>query len=98
MKPAPPVTRTVLTGLLRESANAITGLAHWPRDRCRTRMRSRRHPMSGAFDLDRFLVDVFDPVPGERAVVMVDLPTPASPDNPAWADRRVMAAEWRDGL
>lgn len=29
---------------------------------------------------------------------MVDLPTPKSPDNSDWADRRKMAAEWRDAL
>lgn len=54
--------------------------------------------MTAPFDLEKFLVDVFDPQPGERAVVMTDLPTAASPDGPAWKDRRVMAAEWRDGL
>ena len=54
--------------------------------------------MAEAFDLERFLVDVFDPVAGEKAVVMTDIPTSACPDNQAWQDRRAMAAEWRGGL
>ncbi len=54
--------------------------------------------MTKAFDLERFLVDVFDPVAGEKAAVMTDLPTAACPDNQAWRDRRAMAAEWRGGL
>ena len=54
--------------------------------------------MSNPFDLKRFLVEVFDPVAGETAAVMVDVPTPSCPDEPRWADRRVMAEEWRAGL
>ena len=54
--------------------------------------------MAKAFDLEKFLVDVFAPVQGERAAVMVDLPTVACPDDSEWEDRRRMAAEWRAGL
>lgn len=54
--------------------------------------------MSRPFDLQRFLVDVFDPVPGERVAVVVDRPVPGVPDNDAWRERRAMAASWRDGL
>ena len=54
--------------------------------------------MSRSFDLQKFLVDVFDPVPGERAAVVVDRPVPGAPDNDAWRERRAMAATWRDGL
>jgi hypothetical protein len=54
--------------------------------------------MTRTFDLEKFLVDVFAPVAGERAVVIVDRPTPDVPDNPAWRERRAMAAEWREGL
>ena len=54
--------------------------------------------MSTSFDLEKFLVDVFDPVAGERAAVVVDLPTPTVPDGPLWRERRLMAAAWRDGL
>ena len=50
------------------------------------------------FDTAKLLTDVFDPQPGERAVVMVDLPTSAVPDNPQWQQRRAMAAEWRGVL
>lgn len=50
------------------------------------------------FALEKFLVDVFDPVPGERAAVTTDLPTPSSADHDAWRERRAMAAEWREGL
>jgi hypothetical protein len=54
--------------------------------------------MSHPFDLQKFLVDVFDPVAGERAAVVVDRPVPGVPDNDAWRERRAMAAAWRDGL
>lgn len=54
--------------------------------------------MSRAFDLEQFLVDVFAPVAGERAAVVVDLPTAQSADSAAWRERRAMAAEWREGL
>jgi hypothetical protein len=54
--------------------------------------------MTHTFDLEKFLVDVFAPVAGERAVILVDRPTPSVPDNPAWRERRAMAAEWREGL
>ncbi len=54
--------------------------------------------MERPFDLEKFLVDVFAPVAGEKALVMTDVPTPARPDHAAWRDRRQMAAEWRAGL
>lgn len=54
--------------------------------------------MGSAFDLERFLVDVFAPVKGETAAVVVDTPTPAVPDNDLWRERRAMAASWREGL
>jgi hypothetical protein len=54
--------------------------------------------MTQSFDLERFLIDVFDPEACERAAVMTDLPTAECPDNQAWRDRRTMAAEWRGGL
>ncbi len=54
--------------------------------------------MAETFDLERFLVDVFDPVAGEKAAVMTDVPTPVCPDDRDWQDRRAMAAEWRSGL
>ncbi len=50
------------------------------------------------FHLEKFLIDVFAPEPGEHAAVLTDLPTPTSPDTTAWVERRKMAAEWRDGL
>jgi leucyl aminopeptidase (aminopeptidase T) len=54
--------------------------------------------MAAKFDLEKFLIDVFDPQPGERAAVMIDVPTAGSPDDAEWKARREMAAEWRDGL
>ncbi len=54
--------------------------------------------METVFDLEKFLIDVFAPEPGEKAVVVADVPTPALPDHPAWKERRAMAAEWRAGL
>jgi len=54
--------------------------------------------MAQAFDLEKFLIDVFNPVAGEKAAVMTDVPTAACPDQKAWQERRVMASEWRGGL
>lgn len=54
--------------------------------------------MPESFDLRRFLIDVFDPEPGERVAVMIDLPTASVADNPEWKGRRRMAEEWRAGL
>lgn len=54
--------------------------------------------MADTFDLERFLIDVFDPVAGEKVAVMTDVPTPTCPDNRDWQDRRAMAEEWRTGL
>lgn len=54
--------------------------------------------MSPSFDLEKFLIDVFDPVAGERVAVVVDRPIPGVPDNHAWRERRAMAATWREGL
>ncbi len=51
-----------------------------------------------AFDLIKLLRDVFDPAPGERVLVLVDLPRPGLPDTEDWAERRRMAAEWRAGF
>ncbi len=54
--------------------------------------------MSQVFDLEKFLVDVFDPVAGERVAVVVDRPIPGVPDNDPWRERRAMAGVWRLGL
>ncbi len=54
--------------------------------------------MGQGFDLDKFLVDVFDPEARERVAVVVDRPTPGVPDNDLWRERRAMAASWREGL
>lgn len=54
--------------------------------------------MNPGFDLEKLLRDVFAPDEHDAAVVMVDTPTAAIPDNPDWAERRVMAEEWRQAL
>jgi hypothetical protein len=48
-----------------------------------------------AFNLEKLLNDVFEVESGETVLVACDVPTPSSPDSPAWAERREMAAEWR---
>jgi len=50
------------------------------------------------FDPGRLLQAVFDPQPGEKALVLCDTPHPDVPDNEAWADRRRMACEWRESF
>lgn len=51
-----------------------------------------------AFDLHKLFRDVFDPQPGEVALVLHDTPTDAIPDTAAWAARRAMAERWRNAL
>jgi hypothetical protein len=51
-----------------------------------------------AFDLEKFIRDIFDPQKGEIVTVMYDLPHGKFADNPAWKDRREMAMEWHSGL
>ena len=51
-----------------------------------------------AFNLIKLLNDVFAPAPGERVLVLVDLPRAGVPDTADWAERRRMAAEWREGF
>ncbi len=51
-----------------------------------------------AFDLEKLLVDVFQPEPGERVTVGCDLPRAGVDDSPAWAERRDMAREWLEAF
>src|SRR5215510_13534342 len=85
MNPAPPVTSHVST-----RASDVGDIVD-----C---LRQPEGPMGGTFDLEKFLVDVFDPVAGEHVAVMVDRPVPGVPDNDLWRERRAMAASWREGL
>jgi hypothetical protein len=50
------------------------------------------------FDLNKLLIDVFDPQPGELVAVVVDEPTDRVPDNDGWKARREMAADWREAF
>ncbi|MCK5376415.1 MAG: hypothetical protein KAJ97_04980, partial [Acidobacteria bacterium] len=50
------------------------------------------------FNLNKLLIDVFDPQAGELVAVVVDEPTDAVPDHDGWRARREMADEWRDAL
>lgn len=52
-------------------------------------------PPSSSFDLEKLLVDVFDPQPGEKVLVMMDLPHGGLSDYEGWAERREMASEWQ---
>ena len=51
-----------------------------------------------AFVLEKLLIDVFDPEPGEVVVVVSDVPRPGAADTDRWVERRAMAAEWRDAF
>ena len=50
------------------------------------------------FNLEKLIVDVFNPQPGEKVLVMVDLPHGELQDNPAWRERREMAEKWHDAI
>ncbi len=43
---------------------------------------------------EQLLVDVFSPQPGEKVLVITDVPKAGIPDNGHWKDRREMAMEW----
>lgn len=50
---------------------------------------------SSSFNLEKLIVDVFDPQPGEKVLVMMDLPHGQLSDYEGWAERREMASEWQ---
>jgi len=54
--------------------------------------------MANPFNLLKLLRDVFAPDEEDTALVMIGLPTRAIADNEDWAERRLMAREWRDAL
>jgi hypothetical protein len=56
---------------------------------------SGRIDVTERFDLEKLLLDVFAPQPGERVLVMTDIPHGELRDSKAWADRREMAATWQ---
>ncbi len=47
-----------------------------------------------SFDLEKLLVDVFEPEGGEVVTVACDVPCAGMDDRPAWVQRRAMADEW----
>lgn len=49
-------------------------------------------------DLNKLFADVFDPQPGETALVLLDLPHDLIHDTPAWEQRRAMAERWHGAL
>jgi len=49
-------------------------------------------------DLEKLLIDVFAPQPGEKVLIMSDLPHGEWADNERWADRREMAIEWHSAF
>ncbi|MFX0145634.1 MAG: DUF4396 domain-containing protein [Candidatus Hodarchaeota archaeon] len=50
------------------------------------------------FDFEKLIVDVFAPQPGEKVLVMIDLPHGELSNNSEWARRRLMAKKWQEGL
>ncbi len=55
-------------------------------------------PPLPSFDLQKLLIDVFDPQPGEKVLVMMDLPHGALADHEGWTERREMAEEWHSAF
>jgi hypothetical protein len=51
-----------------------------------------------SFDFERLVNDVFAPQPGEKILVMIDLPHGEFSDHSEWVLRREMAEEWHEGL
>jgi hypothetical protein len=54
--------------------------------------------MVEGFDVEKLLTDVFAPRPGEKVLLMTDLPHGDSCDNERWKQRREMAKEWRSAF
>ncbi|NIM96465.1 MAG: hypothetical protein GTO18_22420 [Anaerolineales bacterium] len=55
-------------------------------------------PTQPSTELENLLVDVFEPQPGEKVLVMYDLPHDGLSDNAGWEERRAMAEEWHDAF
>ena len=49
-------------------------------------------------ELEKLLIDVFDPQPGEKVLVMTDLPHGGLSDYEGWTERREMASEWHSAF
>jgi hypothetical protein len=58
----------------------------------------RREFMASSFNLEKLIVDVFAPQPGEKVLVMIDLPHGELIDHEGWAERRRMAEEWHSAF
>lgn len=48
------------------------------------------------FNVRKLLVDVFDPMKDDRAIIIVDIPRGDIKDNENWRERRLMARAWHD--
>ena len=48
--------------------------------------------------LEKLIIDVFNPQPGELALIMIDLPHGKLKDNDLWGSRREMAEEWQSAF
>ena len=54
--------------------------------------------MTKKFNLENLVAEVFGPRPGDVFAILADRPGTASEDNPAWRERRDMAADWRNQI
>jgi leucyl aminopeptidase (aminopeptidase T) len=54
--------------------------------------------MADSFDLEKLITDVFAPQPGEKVLVVTDLPHGDLKDHEGWQARRQMAEEWRSAF
>ena len=52
-------------------------------------------PPTSSFDLEKLIVDVFDPQPGEKVLVMTDVPQTQSADCEGGPEQREMAVDWQ---
>lgn len=48
--------------------------------------------------LEKLIIDVFNPLPGENVLIMTDLPHGDLNDHELWSDRRQIAEEWRESF
>jgi hypothetical protein len=57
-----------------------------------------REPGDAHTPLERLLIDVFAPQPGETVLIMMDLPHGQLADHAFWIERRAMAEEWHESF
>ena len=79
--------KLIIPSILLISLLTLLGIVVW----------RKLSPQRNTWNLEKLLVDVFDPRAEDTVLVMVDIPSGGVGDNAAWIERRKMATEWWAG-